>query len=369
MTRTLRGAAALSQAALSQAAALSRAGALRRAGASAALVSALALLGAGCGGGAASRSPASGGQAGGTRIQLSLDWTPNPDHVGLYYAQQHGEFQRAGLQVIMRAPSDPSAPIKLVGLNQIDLAISYQPDLFLAAEKGLPVRAVAALVPVPLNSLIALQGSGIDDPASLRGRRVGITGIPTDDAILTTVLRTGGLRRADVQVVNVGYNLVTSLLSRKVDAILGGYRNVEAIQIAQETGSQPVVLPVDRLGVPAYDELVVVANARRLDADKAYADAVRRFLSAVVRATAAALDDQEGAVRGLQRATSYRAEFLRQSVPATLHLLRPPDGAPIGCMEQPAWRSYGQWMHRSGLLGRAIDGASLETTAYLPGPC
>jgi putative hydroxymethylpyrimidine transport system substrate-binding protein len=172
-----------------------------------------------------------------------------------------------------------------------------------------------------------------------------------------------------VQVVNVGFNLVTSLLSRKVDAIPGGYRNVEAIQIAQETGSQPVVLPVDRLGVPAYDELVVVANARRLDADKAYADAVRRFLSAVVRATAAALGDQEGAVRGLQRATSYRAEFLRQSVPATLRLLRPPDGAPIGCMEQAAWRSYGQWMRRSGLLGRAIDGASLETTAYLPGPC
>jgi putative hydroxymethylpyrimidine transport system substrate-binding protein len=183
------------------------------------------------------------------------------------------------------------------------------------------------------------------------------------------VLRTGGLRRGDVRAVNVGYNLVTSLLSRKVDAILGGYRNVEGIQIAQQTGAAPVVLPVDRLGVPSYDELVVVANARRLGRDAAYAGALRRFLATVVRASEAASRDQEGAVRALQQATSYRAEFLRRSVPATLRLLRPPDGAPIGCMDAGAWRSYGDWMHRTGLLERGVDGASLMTTEYLPKPC
>src|SRR6266536_565434 len=120
-------------------------------------------------------------------------------------------------------------PIKLVGLNQVDLAISYQPDLFLASPKELPVKAVAALVPVPLNSLIALGGSGITSPGALGGRKLGITGIPTDEATLATLLRTGGLARDQVRTVNVGFNLVTSLLSRKVDAILGGYRNVEAI--------------------------------------------------------------------------------------------------------------------------------------------
>jgi putative hydroxymethylpyrimidine transport system substrate-binding protein len=325
---------------------------------------ALALLASGCGGGAAGR-----GHAGLERVALSLDWTPNPDHVGLYYAQQHGFFQRQGLQVTMRAPSDPSAPIKLVGLDQVDLAISYQPDLFLAGEKGLPVRAVAALVPVPLNSLIALGGSGITSPSALRGRKVGITGIPTDDAILSTVLRTGGLSGGDVRKVSVGFNLVTALLSHQVDAILGGYRNVEGIQIEQQTGTRPVVLPVDRLGVPSYDELVVVANARRLDGDRAYAAMVRRFLDAVRGASQAAVDDPTGALDGMRRATSYQPAFLRRSVPATLRLLRPPDGAPIGCMDQAAWRSYGAWMHRTGLLPHAVDGASLMTTAYLPGTC
>ena len=341
-------------------------GTLRRRGTLVALL-AVALLSSGCAGGGGARTE--GGQARPARVNLSLDWTPNPDHVGLYYAEQHGFFQRARLQVTMRAPSDPSAPIKLVGLNQVDLAISYQPDLFLAGEKKLPVKAVAALVPVPLNSLIALGGSGVTTPAALRGRKVGITGIPTDDAILSTLLRTGGLRRGDVRVVSVGFNLVTSLLSHKVDAILGGYRNVEAIQIEQETGVRPVVLPVDRLGVPSYDELVVVANARRLASDPAYADTVRRFLDATVKATQAAIGDPEGALRGMEQATSYRPRFLRESVPATLDLLRPPDGAPIGCMDQAAWRSYGEWMHRTGLLDRPIDGASLQTTAYLPGPC
>ncbi len=328
---------------------------------------ALALLAAGCGATGGGSGQAS--QSRPARVNLSLDWTPNPDHVGLYYAQQHGFFQRARLQVTMRAPSDPSAPIKLVGLNQVDLAISYQPDLFLASPKELPVKAVAALVPVPLNSLIALGGSGITSPGALGGRKVGITGIPTDDATLATLLRTGGLARGQVRTVNVGFNLVTSLLSRKVDAILGGYRNVEGIQIQQETGRRPVVLPVDRLGVPSYDELVVVANSKRLAGDPAYAATVRRFLDALRQATQAAMADRDGAVATMAQVTSYKAPFLRASVPATLDLLRPPDGAPIGCMDAAAWRSYGDWMHRTGLLPRPVDGASLMTTAYLPGAC
>jgi putative hydroxymethylpyrimidine transport system substrate-binding protein len=330
------------------------------------VVAALALLAAGCAG---ARGGAARDGEGRASVSLSLDWTPNPDHVGLYYAQQHGDFQRAGLRVTMRAPSDPSAPIKLVGLNQVDLAISYQPDLFLASPKRPPVKAVAALVPVPLNSLIALGGSGVTSPAALRGRKVGITGIPTDDATLTTLLRSGGVERGDVRTVSVGFNLVTSLLSHKVDAILGGYRNVEGIQIEQETGTRPVVLPVDRLGVPSYDELVVVANAKRLDSDPAYAAKVRRFLGALRQGTTAAIADPDGAVAVMRQATSYETPFLRASVPATLGLLRPAGGAPVGCMDAAAWRSYGEWMHRTGLLPGPVDGASLMTNAYLPGTC
>jgi len=300
---------------------------------------------------------------------LSLDWTPNPDHVGLYYAQSKGLFQQAGLTVTMRAPSDPSAPLKLVALNKADLAISYEPDLFFAAANHLPVTAVASVIPVPLNSLIALSTSGITTPASLKGRKVGITGIPSDDAILQTLERTAGLSKGDVTPVSVGYNLVPALLSHKVDAILGGYRNVEAIQIAQQTGHPPVTLPVDHLGVPTYDELILVANTTRLRTDPAYAATVRRFTTAMLAGATAARANQPTAISVMTKATTYTPRFLQSSVPTTLNLLTPPTGHPIGCLDQSAWQAYGDWMHTTGLLKQSINATTVMTTAYLPTHC
>ncbi len=329
---------------------------------------ALTLVLAACG-----NSPAKQAQAaakpGQAQIDLSLDWTPNPDHVGLYYAQSKGLFQQAGLTVRMRAPSDPSAPLKLVALRKADLAISYEPDLFFAAEKRLPVTAVAALIPVPLNSLIALPTAGISTPASLKGHTVGITGIPSDNAILQTLEHTGGLQPSDVKAVSVGYNLVTALLSHKVDAILGGYRNVEAVQIAQQTGKPPATLPVDQLGVPSYDELVVVANTTRLHTDPTYATTVRRFLATMISGISAARADQPGAITVMTKATTYTPKFLQASVPTTLNLLTPPANRPIGCLDQSAWQHYGDWMHATGLLKQAISATTVMTTAYLPTRC
>src|SRR6266516_4295921 len=328
---------------------------------------ALTLVLAACG-----NSPAKQAQAaakpGQAQIDLSLDWTPNPDHVGLYYAQSKGLFQQAGLTVRMRTPSDPSAPLKLVALRKADLAISYEPDLFFAAEKRLPVTAVAALIPVPLNSLIALPTAGISTPASLKGHTVGITGIPSDNAILQTLEHTGGLQPSDVKAVSVGYNLVTALLSHRVDAILGGYRNVEAVQIAQQTGRAPVTLPVDRLGVPSYDELVLVANTTRLRGDPAYATTVRRFITAMLAGATTARSDPSTAISVMTKATTYTPKFLQASVPTTLNLLTP-HGHPIGCLDQAAWQRYGDWMHTTGLLPKAISATTVMTTAYLPSRC
>src|SRR5207245_11351704 len=91
------------------------------------------------------------------KVTLTLDWTPNPDHVGFYDARDTGLFARAGLDVTIRTPSDPTAPLKLVAVGTTDLAVSYEPEVFLAAEKKLPVVAVAAVVPRPLKSLIAIE--------------------------------------------------------------------------------------------------------------------------------------------------------------------------------------------------------------------
>lgn len=302
-------------------------------------------------------------------VSVTLDWVPNPDHVGIYWARDRGFFARRGLEVSLHSPSDPAAPLKLVALGRTDLAVSYEPELFFSAEKGLPVRAVAALVPVPLNSLIAKASSGIRTARDLRGRSIGISGLPSDYAILHTIERHAGVPRSAVKAVNVGYNLLSSLLAGKVDAILGGYRNVEAIQVAQRTGRQPTVLPVDRLGVPSYDELVVVANADRLRSDATYRDTVRRFLAALVAGTRQARAHPAQAEALMAKVTSEQRSFLARSVPETLRLLAPPGGRPIGCLSVAAWRSYGAWMLRTGLLGKRVDVRALVTAAYLPHRC
>ena len=229
---------------------------------------------------------ASAAFAGGEKVTLTLDWTPNPDHVGFYYAQNAGLFAKAGLDVTIRAPSDPTAPLKLVAAGQSDLAVSYEQELFFAAARKLPVLAVAAVVPQPLNSIIAIEPR-IHSLTDLKGRTVGITGVPSDYAALDTALASTGLTRKNVHVVSVGYNLLPALLAHRVDAVIGVYRNVEGIQL-QQRGLKPTIIPLDRAGIPSYDELVLVANAQRLRTDAAYRSTVRRFVGAFLAGTAQA---------------------------------------------------------------------------------
>jgi putative hydroxymethylpyrimidine transport system substrate-binding protein len=207
--------------------------------------------------------------AGTTDVKFILNWVPNPEHTALYYALDKGFFTDQGLNVDIKTPSDPTTTIKLIARDQMDLGISFEPELFIAQQQGLHVVAVATSVPVPLDSLIALPDSGIETLADLRGKSVGNDGLPNDEAVYATALKTAGLTPNDVNEVQVGFNLVTSLLSHRVDAIVGGFRNVEAIQIEQETGQKPIVFSADQMGVPVYSEDVIVANADRLRSDPA----------------------------------------------------------------------------------------------------
>ncbi len=285
-----------------------------------------------------------------THVSVMLDWTPNPDHIGLYQARADGQFSKQGIDVAIHAPSDPTTPLKLVAAGKVDLAVSYEQEVFFAAAKKLPVEAVGAVVPVPLNSFMSIEPS-VKTLADLRGKTVGITGVPSDDA----TLKTAGLW-GHVKVVNVGYSLVPALLSHRVDAVLGVYRNVEGIQVAQR-GLHPTVIPVDRAGVPSYDELVLVASKTRL-ADKAYADMVGRFLKAFAAGTADARAHPASAIATLKKVTASPAKFLDAATPATLKLLT------TTCLEVPAWQGFGYWMYTRGLLKHPLVASTLATSRY-----
>lgn len=314
---------------------------------------------------AASLVLATGAAAGAQPVALTLDWTPNPDHVGFYDARDTGLFARAGLAVSIHAPSSATDPLKLVGVGRSDLGISYEPELFLAAAKKLPVVAVAAVVPQPLNSLMAIEPA-IRSVRDLKGRTVGITGVPSDYATLDTMLASAGLRRNEVKVVAVGYNLLPALLAHRVDAVLGVYRNVEGVQL-QQRGLRPTIIPVDRAGVPGYDELVLVANRNRLRADGSYRTMVQRFVTAFLAGTADARAHPARAIAVMRKVTSSSPAFLSRSTKATLPLLAGPRGT--GCLAVAAWRRFGNWMVARGLLKTPVRAASIVDASFLPKRC
>ncbi|HET7566964.1 MAG TPA: ABC transporter substrate-binding protein [Gaiellaceae bacterium] len=305
----------------------------------------------------------SGGSS--THVSVLLDWTPNPDHVGLFYARDEGMFAKRGLDVSIAAPSDPTSALKLVAAGKVDLAVSYEQELFFAAEKKLPVVAVAAVVPRPLNSIMAIE-PGIRSVRDLKGKTIGVTGVPSDDASLDTALAHAGLSRADVKVQHVGYNLLPALLAHRVDAVLGVYRNVEGIELAQR-GLKPAVIPLDRAGIPTYDELVLAASANRLRSDPDYAATVRKLVSGFLAGTAAARTHERTALAVLKKATASSDRFLTAATPATLALLAGPGG--VGCMRAADWARFGAWMHRRALLKRGVAASAAMTTRFLPARC
>ncbi len=299
-------------------------------------------------------------------LTLLLDWFPNPDHASLYVAQDKGYFKQAGLDVTLQAPSNASDPAKLVSTGNIPLGISYEPEVLISQANGLHVKAVGALIPVALNSLISPGKNNIHSLAELKGKKVGTAGLASDTAFMKAMLDHVGLSLSDVNLVNVGSNLVSSMLSGAVNATEGGYRNVEAIQL-KDRGANPWVLPVTDAGVPKYDELVIIANSDRLKTDPAYQKQVRSFLRAVSKGTAAALADPTTAESALAPvAKGYSKPLLNKMIAATVPLLKNPKG--FGYMDPAAWTSFGDWMYQQKLLPKKVDGSAAMTDAYLPAP-
>ena len=211
------------------------------------------------------------------KLTLLLDWFVNPDHAPLIVAQEKGFFADAGLEVEMIEPADPNDPPKLVAAGKADLAVSYQPQLHMMAAEGLPLARVATLVATPLNTLLALDGGPVESLADLEGKKVGYSVGGFEDALLGAMLQEVGLTLDAVELINVNFSLSPPLLSGQVDAVIGAFRNFELNQL-ELNGAEGRPFYVEEHGVPAYDELIVVAARERLDDPR-----LPRFLRALER--------------------------------------------------------------------------------------
>jgi putative hydroxymethylpyrimidine transport system substrate-binding protein len=305
------------------------------------------------------------GSPGPERFDVALDFYVNPDHAGLFTALERGHFEQAGLEVSTPVPSDPSAPIKQVATGQVDLAISYEPEVVLAHDRGLPVKAVAALVPRPLTSLISIAEAGIEDVADLRGKTIATAGISYQTDFLDTILSQEGLSIDDVDQVDVGLGLLPAVLSGRADAMLGGFLNVEGVDLARR-GKKPRVVPVDRLGIPTYDELVLVASTERIEDDP---EQLRLFIAALERGTRDAVADARTATEVvLHEGEGLDPELTRAETQRTLPLLLPErDDRPYGYMDPAEWEAFAGFFADRGLIDTRPSADELLTNELLPG--
>jgi putative hydroxymethylpyrimidine transport system substrate-binding protein len=296
---------------------------------------------------------------------LLLDWFPNADHVGIYQALAKGYFAQAGLDVHVQVPANVADPLELVATGKADAAISYEPELLLARNRNLPLVSIGALVQKPLTSIISIGRHPIRKAAQLRGKTVGDAGISYQHAYLETILSHAGVPAKSVKEVNVGDNLVPALVSGRVDAILGGYWNYEAVQLAQ-LHRHPSVLRMNQVGVPSYDELVLVTRASLLEQ---HPDIARRFVQALGRGYESVRSNPSAAVANLVRMNSGLNQKLQlASVKATLPAFFPSQaGKPWGWQDPAQWSAYGQWMLSHHLISNPNAVAGAWTNEVLAG--
>ncbi|MFT6103901.1 MAG: putative hydroxymethylpyrimidine transport system substrate-binding protein [Paracoccaceae bacterium] len=213
------------------------------------------------------------------KMTLMLDWFVNPDHGPIIIAEENGYFADVNLEVKVIAPADPSDPPKMVAAGRADLAVSYQPQLHLQVAEGLPLVRVGTLIATPLNCLLVLADGPIKTIADLKGKRIGFSVAGVEEALLSEILRKNGVGMDEITLVNVNWSLSPALMSEQVEAVIGAFRNFELNQMDIE-GIEGKCFYLEEEGLPAYDELIYVANPETMNREM-----LQRFLAATEKAT------------------------------------------------------------------------------------
>jgi putative hydroxymethylpyrimidine transport system substrate-binding protein len=262
-------------------------------------IAALVLL-AGCGG---DDSPSASGQG-----TIALDFQPNAVHAGIYAAE--------GLRI--RVPAASTDSLRLLAAGRVDMSVVDIHDLGLARQEGADVVGVGALVQRPLAAVIG-RADQVARPRDLEGRRVGVTGLPSDEAVLRAVVEDDGGDFERVEAISIGFSAVPSLVSGRVDAVVS-FWNAEGVALRQR-GVRTREFRVDEYGAPHYPELVLVVTRETLGERRELVDAM---LDRIAAGTRAALRDRDAIVTELARAGGSDEELTRAQLEAVAPALEPP---------------------------------------------
>jgi putative hydroxymethylpyrimidine transport system substrate-binding protein len=327
--------------------------------------------GASTGGAAANASPgAAAGAAGGmlpgalprpTRATLILDFTPNAVHAGIFRALSDGDYARENISLSVAVPSATEEPLALVAAGRAQFGLADGSDVAGAIARGVPDLAVMALVQRPLGGLIALASSRLSSPAQFVGRAVGITGVPSDLAVLSTEVRSAGGDPARVHVVDVGFNGAAGLLAGRLAAFTGFVPD-DGVGLAV-SGHPITAFWLDRHGGPSYPGLVAFTTRSLASSDPAL---VRDFLAATVLGYESTLRDPSASLADLLRLNPALPRALTAaSLRAYLPLFTAPS-VPFGTLLPARVAELSKWMLSSGLIAAPVPFARYGTDAFLP---
>lgn len=281
------------------------------------------------------------------KVSLALDWYPNSNHAGIFYAKDKGYFLDGDLDVEVYTPSDPSSILQTVASGRDQFGISYQPDLLLARSEGVPVVAISSIVRTPLNSIMTLKKSGISDPSKLKGKTIGYPGIPLNIGILQSILEGQGLTIDDVNLVDVGFDLVPALLSSRVDAVIGAFWSHESILIELE-GEGVNILKFQDWGIPEYHELVLVTSEKYLDENK---EIVESFVKSFRKGFEGSIESNSESMESL---ISAYPEVNVELETEGIKLLAPLWIESMNSTNMDSWHKFGDWMKEKGLIDSGL---------------
>ena len=281
-------------------------------------------------------------------ISLALDWYPNSNHAGIYYGIDNGYFEENDINVDVYTPSDPASILQTVASGRDEFGISYQPDLLLARSEGIPVVAVHSIVKTPLNSIMTLGDSGIDNPSKLKNKTIGYPGIPLNIGILSSILEEQDLTIDDVELVDVGFDLVPALLSERVDAIIGAFWSHESILIELE-GREVNILKFEEWGIPKYHELVLVTSEEYFKNNE---EIVEKFVDAFSTGYKKSIENNDESMEALIAAfPEVNIELETQGI----KLLSPLWQESFDTDGMDSWNKFGDWMKDKGLISESLD--------------
>jgi ABC-type nitrate/sulfonate/bicarbonate transport system substrate-binding protein len=305
-----------------------------------ALLAAVLLLAgtAGCGGNGAEPGAPKG-------VTLVLDFVPNAVHSGIYAAQRQGYYRDEGIDLAIRQPGESTDAPKLLAAGRTDFAILDIHDLGIARERGLDVVGTMPIVQRPLAAVIARGNGPVRRPRDLEGHTVGVTGLPSDEAVVDSEVSADGGDPARANRVTIGFNAVSALAAGRVDAATG-FWNAEGVAL-QRQGVPIRIFKVNRYGAPPYPELVLTASRHTIDGDPDLVDsmvaATRRGYEFVSEHPAKGLDDLLAEVPSLDRGEQA----------AQLHALLPDlHPAPF---DPGVLREWATWDLQHGLIERPLD--------------